>query len=264
MASKKTIMSIKDLTLVRPIAGKILERLSFDVYEGEFLSIIGTSGAGKTSLLQAMAGLIEPECGKIIYKSSEVTKPRVELGLVYQNYALFPWRTALENVEFGLEIRNLPREKRRQMAKEALDLLGLLEDKDKYPIELSGGMQQRVAIAREIVNNPKVLMLDEGFSALDIQTRRELETEMLILQKELGLTVVLVTHLVEQALSLSDRALILSGGKIKKTIELSGKRPRNIDEAGFRKLLRETESLIRPTPKIEVFVKEMEEMGIFH
>ena len=260
MAGKKTIMSIKDLTLTRPIAGKVLERLCFEVYEGEFLSIIGSSGAGKTTLLQAMAGLIEPESGKITFKGNEVTNPRVELGLVYQNYALFPWRTAIENVEFGLEIRNLPRDKRRQMAKEALDLLGLLEDKDKYPIELSGGMQQRVAIARELVNNPKVLMLDEGFSALDVQTRRELEEEMLHLQKELGLTIILVTHLVEQALSLSDRALVLSDRKIKKTIELSGKRPRNVDDSGFRKLLRTTESLIRPTPKIDAFVKEMEEM----
>jgi len=257
-ARREAVMAVDDVTLRRSVAEPILEGISFEVYEGEFLSIIGASGIGKTTLLQSMAGLIRPVSGRISYKGGEVAAPRVEIGLVYQNYALFPWRTALENVEFGLEIKDIPRARRRQMAAEALDLMGLAEDKHKFPIELSGGMQQRVAIARELVNKPDVLLLDEGFSALDIQTRRQTEEQIIQIQKELGITIVLVTHMVDQALALSDRAIVLSDGRIKKVMALEGRKPRDTDAPAFRKLLHETEAMIRPTPKIETFVKDLE------
>ena len=255
---RQKIMSIENVSIQRAFSGPILENISFDVKAGEFLSIVGASGAGKTSLLLAMAGLIQPVSGKIFLKNDEVTAPRVAIGLVYQSYALFPWRTALENVEFGLELQDVPRIKRRQMAIEALELVGLSEDKQKYPIELSGGMQQRVAIARELVNKPDVLLLDEVFSALDILTRRQTEEQILHIQKKLGITVVLVTHMVDQALALSDRAIVISGGAIKKIIQLEGKTPRSTDAPEFRKLLHSTEAMIKPLSKIEIFMKDME------
>jgi len=259
--AKTAIMEIENATLQRSMVGTVLESISFKVNKGEFLSIIGASGSGKTTLLQAMAGLFPPASGKILFQGDEIKKPRVELGLVYQNYALFPWRSAIQNVEFGLELRNIRREKRRQMAAEALELMGLSQDdRDKYPVELSGGMQQRVAIARELVNKPAVIMLDEAFSALDVQTRHQLEKQMLHLQERLGITIILITHLVEQALSLSDRALVLSDGKIKKTITLSGRRPRDIDAPEFRKLLRDTEALIKPTSKLDAFLKDLDSL----
>jgi len=255
---KKIILKVDNITVQRPFGGPILENISFDVYEGEFLSIVGASGGGKSTLLRSLAGLFPPVSGKIYFRDEEMRAPRVEVGLVYQSYALFPWRTALENVEFGLELRNIPRVKRRQVAVEALELMGLSEDKDKFPIELSGGMQQRVAIAREIVNKPKVLMLDEGFSALDVQTCRQTEEQLLHLQAKFKMTIILVTHMLEQALALSDRVIVISDGEIKETLELDGgKRPRDIDQPEFRKLLRSTEALIRPTPKIEMFVRDL-------
>ena len=259
---RKKIMSIEGISIHRTIGQPVLESISFDVYQGEFLSIVGASGAGKTSLLLAMAGLIQPVSGKILLKTDEIAAPRVEIGLVYQSYALFPWRTALENVEFGLELRDVPGTKRRQMAIEALELVGLSEDKQKYPIELSGGMQQRVAIARELVNKPDVLLLDEVFSALDIQTRRQTEEQILQIQKKLGITIVLVTHMVDQALALSDRAIVISGGSIKRIIQLEGKTPRSTDAPEFRKLLHSTEALIKPTSKIDTFMKDLETVSV--
>ncbi|MEW6722111.1 MAG: ABC transporter ATP-binding protein [Candidatus Micrarchaeota archaeon] len=255
---KEPIMRVEDVTLSRSGEENIIEHISFDVMPGEFLSIIGGSGAGKTTLLQALAGLLAPAGGVVYLSGREVTRPTARVGLVYQDYALFPWRTALQNVEFGLEMRGIPHDERRQLAEAALDLMGILEHRDKFPVQLSGGMQQRVAIARVLVNKPEVLMLDEAFSALDVQTRRKLEEQLLQIQAELGITVILVTHLVEQALALSDRAVIVNRGKLEKVISLNGKKPRDIDAPEFRELLRETEALIKPTPKLDIFVKDLQ------
>ncbi len=258
--SEEPIMSLEKVSLHRNGADRIIDGISFEVMKGEFLSIIGTSGAGKTTLLQAMAGLLSPSSGRIIFEGKELSKPSAEIGLMYQGYALFPWRTAIQNVEFGPEVRGVPKAERRELAEEALDLLGLLGHRDKYPRELSGGMQQRVALARVLVNRPRILLLDESFSALDVQTRRKIEEQLLEIQGELGITVVLVTHLVEQALAISDRAILLSKGTVGKFIELEGKKPRDIDAPGFRELLRQTEALIKPTPKLEVFVEELKKV----
>lgn len=253
----KEVLRVESLALVRNKDEKIIDNLSFSVNKGEFLSIIGSSGAGKTTLLQALAGLLPPTEGKVIYRGKELLRPTARIGLVYQDYALFPWRTALGNVEFGLEVRGMRETERKKLAEEALDLMGIIEHRDKYPIQLSGGQQQRVAIARVIVNKPDIIMLDEAFSALDVQTRRKLEEQILEIQKELGITVILVTHLVEQALALSDRAIVLNKGKVEKMLTLDGQKPRDIDSPQFRELLRETEALIRTTPKLEVFVKDL-------
>ncbi len=254
------IMRIEGASLERNHSERVIDNISFDVKRGEVLSIIGSSGAGKTTLLQAMAGLISPVSGSIKFEGKALAKPTAEIGLMYQGYALFPWRTALKNVEFGPEVRGVPPAERTELAEQALDLLGLLAHRDKYPRELSGGMQQRVALARVLVNKPKMLLLDESFSALDVQTRRKIEEQLLEIQGNLGMTVVLVTHLVEQALAISDRAILLSRGTVEKVIELDGKKPRDIDAPGFRELLRETEGLIRPVPKLELFVKDLKKV----
>jgi NitT/TauT family transport system ATP-binding protein len=257
-AARKPIISVRNVTIRREASGAVLENISFDVYEGEFLSVIGASGCGKTTLLKAVAGLIKPKSGQVIFRGKALAGPDKELGLVYQNYALFPWRTALENVEFGLEIRDVPRHKRRIMAQEALALFDMNEHADKYPAELSGGMQQRVAIARQLVNNPSVVLLDESFSALDVQTRYKIESEIMQIQQNMRKTFVLVTHMVDQALYLSDRAIVLSNGKVKRTIELAERKPRNKDEPAFRKKVREVENMIRPLSRITTFVKDLE------
>ncbi|HSB46958.1 MAG TPA: ABC transporter ATP-binding protein [Candidatus Bilamarchaeum sp.] len=256
-ASGGEIMRIEGLTLMRSVDEKVVSGISFEVYKGEFLSIIGSSGAGKTTLLQALAGLLQPSEGKIYFRGKALERPTARIGLVYQDYALFPWRTAQGNVEFGLELLGVKSDERKRLAEEALDLMGILEHRDKYPVQLSGGMQQRVAIARVLVNKPEVLMLDEAFSALDVQTRRKLEEQLLQIQKELGITVILVTHLVEQALALSDRAMILSKGKIEKVLKLEDGKPRDVDAPEFRGLLRETEGMIKATPKLDIFVNDL-------
>ena len=254
----RELLRVEGVGLVRNQNEKVLEKLTFGVYKGEFLSIIGSSGAGKSSLLHVLAGLLPPSEGKVIYRGKELHRPTARIGLVYQDYALFPWRTAIKNVEFGLEVRGVRESERRKLAEEALDLLGMLEHRDKYPIQLSGGMQQRVAIARVLVNKPDILMMDEAFSALDVQTKRKLEEQILQIQKELGITVILVTHLVEQALALSDRSIVLNKGKMERIITLDGeKKPRDIDAPKFRELLRDTEALIKTTPKLEVFVQDL-------
>ncbi|MFN7990787.1 MAG: ABC transporter ATP-binding protein [Candidatus Micrarchaeia archaeon] len=254
---KDAVLRLENVTLRRTDSENVLEDISLEVYEGEILSVIGGSGAGKSTLLHALAGLLAPVSGRITFRGKPLSGPTAALGLVYQGYALFPWRTAIENVEFGLELKNIPRAARKQLGEEALDLLGMLEHRDKYPIELSGGMQQRVAIARVIVNRPDVLMLDEGFSALDVQTRRSIEKQIIRIQEELGITIILVTHLVEQALAISDRAVVIDRGKVGGIIELDGKRPRDIDDPEFRELLRRTETMIRPVQKMDRFVKDL-------
>jgi len=139
-------------------------------------------------------------------------------------------------------------------------LFDISEHEDKYPCELSGGQRQRVAIAREVVNKPEILFMDEAFSALDVQTRYKLEEEILKLWKSVGITVVLVTHMVDQALFLSDRVMVLSEGKIKKTVDIPFPRPRNMDAPAFRSLVREVERLIKPMEEVEVFAKELKEI----
>ena len=256
-AGRKEIMRLENVSIIRNRDERVIDGVSFSVEKGEFLSIIGSSGAGKTTMLQALAGLLHPTEGRVIFRGKELLRPTARIGLVYQDYALFPWRTTLRNVEFGLEVRGVKELERKKLAEEALDLMGMIEHRDKYPIQLSGGMQQRCAIARVIVNRPEILMLDEAFSALDVQTRRKLEEQILQIQKELGITVILVTHLVEQALAISDRAIILNKGKVEKVLTLEDKKPRDIDAPRFRELLRETEAMIKTTPKLEVFVKDL-------
>lgn len=191
---------------------RVLEGLNLSVEEGEFISIVGPSGVGKTTLLRVFSGLIQPSAGHVYVEDEIVRQPHPSVGVVFQDYSrsLLPWMTTLENVVFPLEGR-FEKRKRNALAEEALESVGLAGQGHKYPWEMSGGMQQRVAIARGLAYEAKILLMDEPFASVDAQTRFSLEDLVADLQKRLGLTVILVTHDIDEALYLSDRVLVLAG-----------------------------------------------------
>jgi NitT/TauT family transport system ATP-binding protein len=187
--------------------------LSFSVGPGEFICVVGPSGAGKTTLLRALAGLLAPSKGTIALAGSTVNGPPADMAVVLQEYgrSLFPWMTVAENVELPLKEKKIPAARRKQLIDDALTAVSLGDDGDKYPWQLSGGMQQRVAIARAVAYEPKVLLMDEPFAAVDAQTRFELEDLVRALWKRLGVTVVFVTHDIDESIYLAERVLVLSG-----------------------------------------------------
>jgi NitT/TauT family transport system ATP-binding protein len=171
-----------------------LENINLEIKADEFFVIVGPSGCGKSTLLDLLGGLTRPTSGRILIGGSPVTGPALDRGLVFQQYALFPWRTAQKNVEFGLEAKGVPSRERADRAKHFLAMVGLAEFHDRYPHELSGGMKQRVAIARSLAYDPDVLLMDEPFAALDAQTRETLQGELLRIWEESGKTIVFITH----------------------------------------------------------------------
>ncbi|MDR7419765.1 MAG: ABC transporter ATP-binding protein [Armatimonadota bacterium] len=207
-----------------------LDQVSFAVRPNEFVSIIGPSGCGKTTLLQILDGLVRPERGEVLVHGSRVTGPGPDRAMVFQDFALLPWATVLHNVAFPLEIRGVRREEREHRARQVIATVGLAGFEGYYPHALSGGMQQRVGLARALVVNPDTLLMDEPFGALDAQTRHELQDELLQLWQEHPKTVVLVTHDMEEAVYLSDRILVLTPrpGRIAREIVVPLARPRDV------------------------------------
>ncbi|GGH42341.1 ABC transporter [Microbacterium album] len=191
---------------------RVLEGLSLAVAEGEFISIVGPSGVGKTTLLRCLSGLITPSEGRVLVRGELLAQPHPAVGVIFQDYSrsLLPWMTTIDNVAFPLEGRFDKRERRRR-AEEALASVGLAGQGHKYPWEMSGGMQQRVAIARGLAYEAKILLMDEPFASVDAQTRFNLEDLVADLHRDLGLTVILVTHDIDEALYLSDRVVVLAG-----------------------------------------------------
>jgi NitT/TauT family transport system ATP-binding protein len=187
-----------------------LHAVNLTVRPGEFLVVAGPSGCGKSSLLDLVAGLTRPDAGEITVGGRPVSGTGLDRGVVFQQYALLPWRTARENVEFGLEAKRLPRARRRATAGEYLELVGLSRFADRYPHELSGGMKQRVAIARSLAFDPDVLLMDEPFAALDAQTRDALQDQLLDIWRRTGKTVLFVTHSIDEAVYLGSRVAVLS------------------------------------------------------
>jgi NitT/TauT family transport system ATP-binding protein len=188
----------------------VLEDVSFEVRGGEFLVIVGPSGCGKTTLLDLLAGLSRPDTGDILLNGKPVRGPGLDRGIVLQQYTLFPWRTALGNIEFGLEAKGLPRAERRDRARHYLDLVGLGEFGDLYPHQLSGGMKQRTAIARALSFDPNVLLMDESFAALDAMSREALQEELRHIWQQTGKTVVFITHSIEEAVYLGQRVMVMT------------------------------------------------------
>ena len=212
--------------------------VSLSIRDGEFICAIGPSGCGKTTLLNLIAGFIEPTRGELRFDKAPITRPAPERGVVFQEYALFPWLTALRNVEFGLKMRGLAKVERRERAREALQLVGLGDAAGRYPFELSGGMRQRVAVARALVNHPRILLMDEPFAAVDALTRASLQTELLRIWEEIGITIFFITHNIEEAVYLGDRIVVMSPnpGQIQKIVNVEISRPRNRSDLEFGQL----------------------------
>ena len=189
---------------------EVLQDLSFGISESEVCVIVGPSGAGKTTFLRAVQGLLAPNSGRVRIDASAVEGPRKDCGFVFQSFGLLPWRSVQANVEFGLEIRNVPSPRRREIADGYIEMVGLRGFEHHHPHELSGGMQQRVGLARALAINPRVLLLDEPFASLDAQTRETMQEELLRIQNREKKTMIFVTHSIEEAVYLADRVVVFT------------------------------------------------------
>lgn len=209
----------------------VLDRIDLDIASGEFLSIIGPSGCGKTTLMRVLAGLIKPTSGVVQFEGQQITGPGRERGIVFQDYAkaLLPWRRVWANVALALEAAGVPKAQRRDRAMTLLEQMRLTHVADSYPGQLSGGMQQRVQIARCIAQEPRLLLMDEPFGALDAITRQRLQDEVAQLAADRGVTVVFITHDLEEAIYLGDRVVALAAnpGRLAEILEVGLPRPRN-------------------------------------
>ena len=206
----------------------VLEHFDLAIHEGEFLSLLGPSGCGKSSFLNILAGLDKHDGGEILVDGKPLEERSFDRGMVFQSYALLPWRTVLKNLEVGLEIRRIPRPERRKIARHYLELVGLAAFENQYPHQLSGGMRQRVAIARVLAYQPDLLLMDEPFAALDAQTRENLQIELLRIWEADKKTILFVTHSIDEAILLSDRVAFMSNrpGCIREIIAIDLPRPR--------------------------------------
>jgi NitT/TauT family transport system ATP-binding protein len=225
------LLEIKGLSKSFSVKGKRFEALrdvNLSVGEEEFICLLGPSGCGKTTLLRIMAGLERPTSGAVLLDGVPIEGPGPQRGMVFQEYSLFPWRTIIDNVAFGLELQGVPKDERREKARRYIKAVGLEGFENSYPHELSGGMKQRVAIVRALVNNPRALFMDEPFGALDAQTRNVMQSELLRIWQEQQKTVVFVTHSVDEAIYLADRVVIMSArpGRISEVIDIDIPRPR--------------------------------------
>jgi NitT/TauT family transport system ATP-binding protein len=237
-----------------------LENVSLRVREGEFMVLVGPSGCGKSTLIDLLGGLTQPSSGEILLDGAPILGPGLNRGIVFQQYALFPWRTALENVEFGLEAKGVARAQRRDVARGHLSMVGLSGFEDRFPHELSGGMKQRVAIARSLAYDPEVLLMDEPFAALDAQTRETLQVELLRIWEKSRTTILFITHGIDEAVCLGQRIAVMTSrpGRIKHIVDVPDFREGSDDIRSapeFGRIRHEIWSLLRD----EVAVAEQEE-----
>jgi NitT/TauT family transport system ATP-binding protein len=209
-----------------------LRGFDLSIEKGEFVTVVGPSGCGKSTLLDLLVGLSRPDEGQILIDGKPIDGPALDRGIVLQGYALFPWRTVRRNVEFGLEIKGVPKKERTELSRHYIDLVDLTGFENHYPYELSGGMQQRVAIARALAYDPEVLLMDEPFAAVDAQTRETMQDEILSIWEKTGKTVVFVTHSIEEAVGLSDRVAVMgkNPGRVKEVVKVNLPRPRRIGD----------------------------------
>lgn len=220
-------------TYFDPYAGShvtAVHDVSLEVQQGEFVSLVGPSGCGKTTILNMVAGFIPHSGGEILLNGKAINGPGPERGVVFQSFALFPWKTVLDNVGFGPKMRGVPKAERDKIAREYLALAGLSHAANRYPNELSGGMQQRVGVVRALANNPEVLLMDEPFASVDAQTRMTLQEELTRIWEERRPTVIFITHDVPEAVFLANRVVVLSKGRVLDQVEVSLPRPRVWDE----------------------------------
>lgn len=241
----------------------VLDKLDFQLKEGEIVALLGKSGSGKSTLLRIMAGLIPADTGTLQYRDKNIFGPVAGIAMVFQSFALFPWLTVQQNVELGLEAQGIPADQRSQRADAVLELIGLAGFGGALPRELSGGMKQRVGIARALVTNPDVLLMDEAFSALDVLTGETLRNDMLELWDDQRIPtkgILIVSHNIEEAVMMADRIIILSSdpGRIRCEINIDLPRPRDVDSAEVRALIDEVYGLMTMRPvQEEVSASEM-------
>jgi NitT/TauT family transport system ATP-binding protein len=226
VSSLEKTYATRGRTQVHALAG-----ISVEIGAGEFITIVGQSGCGKTTLLKILAGLLQRSAGNVTLRGQPVDEPSRDIGIVFQDPVLLPWRTVFDNVMLPVEVLGLHRKTSADRAMELLGLVGLKGFEDKYPHELSGGMRQRVAIARALVHDPSLLLMDEPFGALDAMTREFMNLELLRIWKESGKTIVFITHSIPEAVFLADRVLVMSArpGRIKEIVEVGLLRPRDLD-----------------------------------
>ena len=243
---RKLLLSLKQLTKSFPRPDgkelKVIDQVNLDMYEGEIVALLGKSGSGKSTLLRMMAGLTQPSGGQILYRNTPVLSPMRGIAMVFQNFALMPWLTVLENVELGLEALKIPAKERRERALHAIDIIGMDGFESAYPKELSGGMKQRVGFARALVIQPDLLLMDEPFSALDVLTSESLRSDLLELWQEPENPmkgIFYVTHNIEEAVLTADRILIFGSdpGHVRGELQVTLPHPRNSQDPGVLKLI---------------------------
>lgn len=219
-----------------------IDDVSLDISSGEFVILFGPSGCGKSTLLNMIAGFDTPTSGEVLLDGHPISSPGPERGFVFQEFVMYPWRTIIGNVSIGLEVqKRLDRKERDQRARELIDLVGLSGFEDRYTHVLSGGMKQRVAIARALATDPEILLMDEPFGALDAQTRRNLQDDLLKIWQQMGKTIVFVTHSVQEAVLLGDKVIALSKrpSKIARQLKIDLPRPRDTTSSEFATLERD-------------------------
>jgi len=218
-----------------------IDDVTVEVQEGEFIALLGPSGCGKSTFLFMVAGFERPTSGLLELDGAPITEPGPNRGIVFQEYVLFPWRTVKKNIEFGLEIKGATQKQRDEKCRELIGLVGLVGFEDSYPHTLSGGMKQRVSIARALAYDPDVLLMDEPFGALDAQTRRRLIRDLVKIHEATGKTILFVTHSVDEAIGLANRIFLFSArpSHIKKIVEVDLPRPRDVTSDEFVRLERE-------------------------
>ena len=223
-----------------------LKDIQLEIQAGEFVCLLGPSGCGKSTLLNAVAGFALPSSGEISVEGKKITGPGPDRGMVFQEYALFPWMTIAQNIAFGLEVQKKSRGEIEQTVNQLLDLLHLKDFRDRFPKDLSGGMRQRVAIARVLALDSPIMLMDEPFGALDALTRRNLQDELLRIWEELGKTILFVTHSIEESIYLADRIVVMTyrPGTVKRDQVVDMPRPRDPSSAAFNALKRELGALV--------------------
>ncbi len=228
------LIQLENVTKVFPSRKGDIEAVldfSLEVKKGEVVTLVGASGCGKTTVLNMVAGFMSPSSGRVFLEGNPITKVEPRCGMIFQSYALFPWLTVRENVEFGPRINGIPGKVRRDEAVKYIEMAGLEGFEDSYPGELSGGMRQRVALCRVLANKPDILLCDEPFAALDAMTRQVMQQELLRIVGQSGQTVFFITHSIDEALILSDRVVVMSArpGQVKAVYDIDLPRPRMVD-----------------------------------
>ncbi|MBR3105299.1 MAG: ABC transporter ATP-binding protein [Lachnospiraceae bacterium] len=249
---KISIRDVKKVFYIKDKKGKVvdeftaLDGIDLDIKRGEFITIVGPSGCGKSTLLDILAGLSRPMSGQVLIDQKALTGPGQNSGIVMQGYGLFPWRTVKKNIEYGLEIKGIPKEKRGEISDRFISMVGLEKFKNRFPFELSGGMKQRVAIARVLAYDPDILLMDEPFGALDEQTREILQDELVTIWQQTKKTIVFITHSIEEAVYLGDRVVVMGSnpGHVRDIFDIDLPRPRN--------KVRLTEEFIRVSSKVSL------------